>query len=304
MTESVKEILTEFESSHGHLYGENFLFEVDHTASPVKVVVMTEKLANKLKSLLGANPDISVSSLDKDDSVGSYFKVKANQVGKLYHYYRDNREWERLMRDLDPSMITSEKTLSGDFAVISELMPGELIRGLETIKNPGWLAVVACHDFEHIAPKQIGWVKIDSSVERLGFRELARPKTTKTLDQAVDEYTDLPYHLGGKSKATGYDCSSLVQQIYFDTRGFWLPKLSAWQALVGESTPTPSTGDLVVMKEAPTGTVEHIGILIESTIPLPTVFHASRHNGHSMVQDLAAAPWFAKKFKVSDYRHL
>lgn len=306
MTDRVKKLLKDFKSTYGSLYGKNFLLEINLSSSPVKVIVMTDKLAVQFRASLGNDTEIEVTSLDKDNSIGKYYRIKDRLLGKLYHYYRDKKEWERLIEDLPPSMITTTTTPSGDHVVVAELMAGEVFRGLETFYNPGWLAVAVCHDFEAHASKQLGWVKIDDTIEKIPERKMTRPQQLMNLDEAILKYVNVPYHLGGKSKQTGFDCSSLVQQIIFETKGIWLPKLARWQSLIGDNIAKEDAvkGDLVFFEEVPNWHVEHVGILIENTKPLPTIFHVSRHNGKAITENLGAAKWLTEKYRVSGYRRI
>lgn len=306
MTDRVKKLLQNLKFSYGNLYGKNFLLEIEQSPPLTKVIVMTEKLATEFRESLGNNPEIQVTSLDKDNSIGCYYRVKDKLLGKLCHYYRGKDEWCRLIKGLDSSMITTIATPAGDHVVVAELMSGEVFRGLKTANNPGWFAVAVCHDFEDQAPKQLGWVKNDETIEQIPERKITRPPKLISLDEAIFKYTNVAYHLGGKSKQTGFDCSSLMQQIVFETKGIWLPKLARWQSLIGESIRQENVlkSDLVFLEESPNWHIEHVGILGENTVSLPTIFHVSRHNGKAITENLSSAKWFKEKFRISGYRRI
>lgn len=299
MNEIVKKVLNDFQSEHTKLYGTNFLFEVNESVTPVKVTVMTEKLAEKLRQDIGDSSEIVVVSLDKDESAGKYYKVTGPRTD-LWHYYRDGAEWNRLMEDLDPSMVTFKDTPGGDKALRSELIQGEVFRGLETSDNPGNLAVAVCHDFEDIAPKQLGWIEINSDIEQIPTRVLTRPEKLATLEEEIEKYVNLPYHLSGKTKETGMDCSGLVQRVMWEMKGLWLPRTAKWQALIGESKSEPEKGDIVIVQEAPNWSIEHIGVFVESG----KYFQSSRHTNGVVVDDMPEQDWFKSKFKISDYRKI
>ena len=257
MNSIARQIINEFEQTNRELWGDKFFIQIKED----KVVLMTEGLVTKLKDLLGDNLDFEVTSLDKDETVGQYFRVKKDNTSHIHHYHRDSKETDRLLQNLPSKDMMTIEEEGGRMVTKNELMGGELFRGV-VLNN--WIAAVIYHDFVYIAPKVIGWVRLDDRIEKVDGKEFLRPETLITLDEAIEMLEGLPYHLGGKSKQTGFDCSAFVQWVIYNTRGIWLPKLAKWQALVGEDIEKENVqkGDLVFFRESPHWHVEHVGILI------------------------------------------
>lgn len=261
MTEEVKKIINEFESENRKLWGDKFF--IINTGN--KVVLMTDGLVKSLVSQVGRPGSLIVTSLDCDESVGEWYRVKPGKTGQIYHYYRSNKETERLMRDLPRDDMMTMEQEGSRFATKNELMGGELFRGVVV---GDWIAAAVYHDYVDIAPKVIGWIRLNDDIEKLRDKTYFRPPKTISLNKAISTLANLPYHLGGKSLTTGFDCSSMVQWIILHTRQLWLPKLAKWQILVGKKVNENERqrGDLVFFEKAPDWSIEHVGILISKNV--------------------------------------
>ncbi|MHB1503198.1 MAG: transglycosylase SLT domain-containing protein [Acidimicrobiales bacterium] len=103
------------------------------------------------------------------------------------------------------------------------------------------------------------------SVSSLGF-SLPSAGSGVTGSQVVSEaerYLGVPYQWGGTSRATGFDCSGLVQRVYSDL-GVYLPRTSQEQAQVGipiSSLALAQPGDLLFFEPGPGGP-GHVGIYL------------------------------------------
>jgi cell wall-associated NlpC family hydrolase len=75
----------------------------------------------------------------------------------------------------------------------------------------------------------------------------------------AEKYIGLPYHWGGSSPSTGFDCSGFVQYV-FSLHGKYLPRTAS--AMYDASSPVryPLPGDLVFFNTY--GGVSHVGIYI------------------------------------------
>lgn len=268
-------IIEKFASENRLLWGDKFFIRIEDK----NVVLMTEGLVRSLSDLLGDHTGISVTSLDKNESVGEWFRVKGDVVSHVHHYHRSSRETNRLLQNLPHKDMMTVEEEDGQVVTKNELMAGELFRGV-TIGN--WIAAVIYHDFVEIAPKVVGWIKLDDRIEKIDKKDFFRPRKLLSLDEVITDLIDLPYHLGGKSLQTGFDCSSTIQWIMFHTKGIWLPKLAKWQSLVGTniSPKTTQKGDLVFYEESPDWTIEHVGILLDRS----NMLHAYSTKGKIVVE--------------------
>lgn len=257
MTDKAKKIIDNFEKENRLLWGDKFFLKIYDN----KVVLMTEGIVKKLKAEIGSE-NIEITSLDKDESIGSWFRVKTDSTTHIHHYHRDAKETSRLLQNLPSKDMMTVEEEDGRIVTKNELMAGELFRG---VVMGDWIASAIYHDFVDIAPKVIGWVRFDEKVEKVDGKEFYRPEKAVPLDEIIQNLIGLPYHLGGKSLKTGFDCSSLVQWVVFHAHGLWLPKIAKWQAMVGEvvdSLDKSQPGDLVFFEDKVSGLVEHVGMVI------------------------------------------
>lgn len=94
-----------------------------------------------------------------------------------------------------------------------------------------------------------------------------------------------PNVYGGTSR-DGVDCSSLVQQVMFDTYSIMLPRTTRTQVKVGKYVPKSKlrTGDLIFFKTSKKS--NHVGIYLEKG----TFLHASTKYGVSIAK-LSSKYW-------------
>lgn len=269
MTEETRKIIDKFEADNRKLWGDKFFVQRDDD----RVILMTDSLVRNLTALVKNTDGLRITSLDQDESVGEWYRVKVGTVVQIHHYHRSKNETDRLLQDLPRKDMMTVEEVDGKLVTKNELMGGELFRGVAIGK---WIAAAVYHDFTEIAPKVIGWVRLDNQVEKVTPKNFYRPENIITLKQAVSTLVNLPYHLGGKSLATGFDCSSTIQWIFLHTKRIWLPKLAKWQIMVGKriSDEKRRKGDLVFFEKSPNWSTEHVGILISKN----TMFHAYSDN--------------------------
>jgi len=289
-------IITQFITEQKKIYGTHFFLQQFPSG---KIVVMTEKLAQKLRDQLDGS-GVEVSSLDKDEGVGSFYRVKHRQKTAVLHYYRHPKEMDRLLHNLTDvkQMISFEKDEKGEIVMANELMGGELFRGFTPDGHAGYLVIAVDHDYEDQAPKVLGWLKEDENIEKVSGKEFFRPKKLKSFDEAIKKMIGLPYHLGGKSEETGYDCSSMIQKIFVDTKGIWLPRLAAWQfEIASEINESDLTlGDLVFFSELLSDKVSHVGIFIGEN----KIIHASPFHKRIIIETLSSE-LFKRGYKITSY---
>ena len=85
---------------------------------------------------------------------------------------------------------------------------------------------------------------------------------TKALQDEYKKWLDTKYKLGGES-LNGVDCSSFIQQVYYNAFGLRIPRTTKEQVKVGQkiSKQELQAGDMVFFK---TGwNTRHVGIIIE-----------------------------------------
>jgi len=124
------------------------------------------------------------------------------------------------------------------------------------------------------------------------------PASTRTSAAAArvigtaDEYVGVPYHWGGTSPSSGFDCSGFTQYV-FAKQGVRLPRTSYQQAEVGQSI-TPdwdavTPGDLVMFEE--NGRISHVAIYAGRN----RIVHSSSSGGGVRYDDLSTerGRWFA-----------
>ena len=86
---------------------------------------------------------------------------------------------------------------------------------------------------------------------------------TKALYRQYNKWKGAKYKLGGQN-LSGVDCSSFVQQVYFDAFGLRVPRTTSKQALSGSSISKNKlhAGDMILFKTA--FNVRHVGIIISN----------------------------------------
>ena len=102
-----------------------------------------------------------------------------------------------------------------------------------------------------------------SQTENPSYKLQNKNAITKALYTQYKKWDGSPYCYGGTSK-NGIDCSSLVQNIYYDAFAIKIPRTTIEQAKIGYRVPRNKTkeGDLLLFK---TGySTRHSGIYLES----------------------------------------
>ena len=108
----------------------------------------------------------------------------------------------------------------------------------------------------------------------------------------AERFKGTPYHWGGNTPQTGFDCSGLVQYSYKQL-GIDLPRVTTEQIQVGVHVPTVDQlkpGDIVFFKDS-TGYVHHEGIYIGNHMFL----HAP-HTGDVVKVSSLDEPYYAQQF--------
>jgi hypothetical protein len=184
----------------------------------------------------------------------------------------------------------------GRIAWSNELMAGELVRVFEVPDIGTCMAAVVYHEFSQNIPFAIGWLDTAVELRPVTGKTFLRPEQMQDFMAACRELESLPYRTGGKTKQNGFDCSGLTQRIMWRTRGVWLPRKAAWQALVSEPVKSGDIkqGDLVFFNKtvSENKVIDHIAIVTEPHENLlPTVFHAKKIIGKVVFEDLNGAAW-------------
>ncbi len=97
---------------------------------------------------------------------------------------------------------------------------------------------------------------------------------TQVLFQEYEKWQGTPYKLGGVSH-NGVDCSSFIQQVYYDAFGLRVPRTTIKQLQIGQKITKKElqVGDMIFFK---TGwNIRHVGIMIEDG----AFVHASTSQG-------------------------
>ena len=86
---------------------------------------------------------------------------------------------------------------------------------------------------------------------------------TKALYKEYDKWRGVKYKYGGTNK-NGVDCSSFIQQVYYNAFGLKIPRTTKNQAIIGKKINKSQlhAGDMIFFK---TGwSTKHVGIIIEN----------------------------------------
>lgn len=272
-----------FISEQKNRYGDLFWYEKQGK----RIVFMLEQIASKARDVLKSS-DIAgqdIVSFEMSGDIGAWYAVAADQVD--IEQRPDREEYQSIM----------DKDLGRPFTdLTNDIYQDQLIRVYQPNGYDAW-CVVAYHSFGDKAPYgPIGWVK-----DLQGFRSTKgmifnQPLVFFSLEESQGKFLGLPYRLGGGSFKNGFDCSSLVQRIIYETRGFWLPRKARWQSLVCDRLELSQivVGDLVFFnrKDNPAKEIDHVALVHETHgSQLPSVFHAKRINGCVQVDDLRSVSW-------------
>jgi cell wall-associated NlpC family hydrolase len=109
--------------------------------------------------------------------------------------------------------------------------------------------------------------------------------------QVASQYLGTPYHFGGASPATGFDCSGIAQYAYGQS-GVTLPRVAADQFKVGQPVDRTQLqpGDLVFFRDS-TGYIHHEGIYLGND----RFLHAP-HTGDVVKISSLDDPYYAGQF--------
>jgi cell wall-associated NlpC family hydrolase len=119
---------------------------------------------------------------------------------------------------------------------------------------------------------------------------LPGPRAVAALAEAR-RYIGTPYHWGGASPSTGFDCSGLVQWAYAKV-GIHIPRVTDQQILAGTPVDRKSLmpGDLVFFRDS-TGYVHHVGMSLGGD-----KFVNAPHTGADVRINSLKEPYFAQQF--------
>jgi cell wall-associated NlpC family hydrolase len=117
---------------------------------------------------------------------------------------------------------------------------------------------------------------------------------TPTAQHAIavaSQYLGTPYHFGGASPASGFDCSGLAQYAYGQS-GVGLPRVAADQFKVGQPVDRASLqpGDLVFFQDS-TGYIHHVGMYLGDD-----KFIQAPHTGDVVKISSLDEPYYAGQF--------
>jgi hypothetical protein len=281
---SLPQALQDFFAEQKARYGNLFWCE---TKPGNRLVFMLEALAQEASEILNrfkAN-DLKVVSFEADDLIGDWYIVEADQIDM------EQRPGREEYQDI------TDKELDATFIdLTNDLYQSQVIRVYRPQGYSAWCAV-ARHSFGPDIPRgPIGWLKGLAGLrpykqgDRLGQQQLS------DLKKVCQAFEGVVYRLGGGSFKNGFDCSSLVQRIIYQTRGFWLPRKARWQRLVCDKVPLENLqpGDLVFFnkKDDSRKQIDHVALVYEPRRhDLPVVFHAKRINGRAQFDDLKTVSW-------------
>ncbi len=299
-------------------YDELFWHEVrEQKDGGIKLILMIEKLAEKARAALDVDGDIlatpntaspenkvEIVSFEADDSIGEFYLVDAEQIN--VETRPSKQEYKSIM----------DKNLNAAFTdLTNDIYKDQLVKVFQP-KGYSSFCVIVYHSFADKVPSQIGWIKNLEGLRKTIQKEFLKPRELISFEEACKKLEGVKYQIGGGSLKNGFDCSSLVQKIFYETKGIWLPRKARWQAMVCEPVQLRDLqkGDLVffskvedMKKQINTSTklsvngersrtIDHVALIFEvQPGRLPMVFHAKR-NGKAMFEDLNEAKWlFSKK---------
>jgi len=117
-----------------------------------------------------------------------------------------------------------------------------------------------------------------------------KPSTNRQtrIQQLAQQQLGIPYHFGGHSPRTGFDCSGLVQYVYQQSVAMKLPRTSAGLSKIGRPVEIKQlkTGDLVFFNT--TGKpYSHVGIYLDNN----RFIHAPKTGKTVNIQNLSKPYW-------------
>ncbi len=273
--------LSAFFAAQKARYAELFWYEI-HDG---KIVLMIEKLARQAREILKKenSNNISVVSFEADDSIGDFFIVDADVIDVETRPSRE--EYESIM----------DRELKSNFTnQTNDLCTDQLVRVYQPQGYTSW-CVVAYHSLGMRAPRgPIGWLRNIDGLRKVSRLQFEKPATLLSFEDACKKYDGVKYQIGGGSFTHGFDCSSLVQRIVYDTRGIWLPRKAQWQALVCAPVEQGDLrqSDLVFFNKKGERDIDHVALVYQPQQgKLPIVFHTKRILGKAMFEDLNTVKW-------------
>lgn len=156
-------------------------------------------------------------------------------------------------------------------------------RFLSTIMPASLFMLSAC---VHFTPTSQTYSSVESIPKARGITRSGQPALREAVVYDALAVVDTPYHYGGSSPETGFDCSGLVSYIYMRA-GLRAPRTVAEQARL--SAPIDWTqlepGDLVFFQSR--GQVFHVGIYLGNG----NMIHAPASGGKVRVESLTGTYW-------------
>ncbi|PNB57890.1 gamma-glutamyl hydrolase, partial [Pseudomonas sp. GW456-E7] len=98
----------------------------------------------------------------------------------------------------------------------------------------------------------------------IGARRIAADPATADVPvvQEAEKYIGIPYVFGGSTPSEGFDCSGLVQYVFQQALGIYLPRSAEQQWAVGEKVAPQNIkpGDVVYFSNTYKSGISHAGI--------------------------------------------
>ena len=280
-------------------YGELFWYQTDGN----KIILMIEKLAEKARAAFDAAravigseiiENIEFISFELDDSIGEFYIVEAEQINAET---RPSKQEYKSIMDRDLKFAFTDLT--------NDIYQNQLVRVFRP-KGYQSFCVVVYHSFGFDAPRgPIGWIKNLNGLKKLDIsnpedylrKSAFESAKIRGFEEMRKQLEGVKYKMGGGSNKNGFDCSSLAQRVFYETKGIWLPRKARWQQMVCDPVELNNLkqGDLVFFNKAddPKKEIDHVALVYEVQPEgrLPVVFHAKKLNGRAEVEDLNTASW-------------
>lgn len=294
--ETFPDSLASFFDTQRQRYGEFFWYDTLDTGNgTARIIVMLESIARRAREACD-DPRITIVSFENEETLGDFYRVQKD--GTAFHTLPLREQEQNAYQDKANPGKGDER-----FVWRKDVMQGELVRCYQPHGYDAWYAAAAYHSFGTRAPRAMGWMHQDDMLQRLGQKAFARPDVLQDFAAACKSLEHVPYCMGGKSREHGFDCSGLVQYIAYYTKGLWLPRQAAWQALVCAPVAREDIqqGDLVFFKKTGQEHIDHVACVFQPQQgKLPVIFHAKKLAGESVFDDLDVASWLGQ-WDISGY---
>ena len=148
----------------------------------------------------------------------------------------------------------------------------------------------SCKSSKRVVTKKTKSTKVDSRINNSGLT-IYNPQADKVVDYAL-KFDGVRYKYGGTTKK-GMDCSGLIVTS-FDSENIRLPRTTGDLSTAGDwiDLKQVNKGDLLFFATGKNSrSVNHVGIVTESTPGNVEFIHASTSNG-VMVSNLAEKYWY------------